>query len=480
MLRFILSILISLNMAALFAQKQPNVIVFFADDLRSDALGCYGNTHIKTPTIDSLAQHGTRFTNTYIQGSPHGALCAPSRAMLLTGKSYHRIHDKMQGHVTLAKTLQNQGYITYITGKWHNEKEVVADGFNYAKNVMFGGMSNHYQVYCQDLLPDGTFTDVRYKGFSTDIFTDTTIDFINTHDTNKPFFIYLPYTAPHDPRSPLPEYAALYKEANIPVPPNFMPYHPFYFGHNMDVRDEHLAPFPRTTKVISEQWADYAGLITHMDASMKKILDALKQRQLDENTLVVFLSDNGLAMGSHGLVGKQSTYEHCMNVPMIFSGPGLQKNATSNAFVYTLDVFPTLCELLNIDAPEQIDGQSFKQILKTQNDVHRSSIFLSYKEHHRAIRVGDFKLIRYPYIDKTVLYNLKTDPYELQDLSQLPKLKGTITQLLDELRKQQIVFADNAPLNVEKTYPLKWDYNSIQRNPDKWQPRYVIDKYFKE
>jgi hypothetical protein len=160
-------------------QKPPNVIIFFADDLRANALGCYGNSYIQTPTIDSLARNGVKFTNAYIQGSHHGALCAPSRAMLLTSKSYHRIKDKMKGHLTIAKQLRDVGYTTYMTGKWHNEREVVEESFDYARNVMFGGMSDHFKVYTQDLKPDRTFTDIEYKGFSTDIFSETMVDFVN-------------------------------------------------------------------------------------------------------------------------------------------------------------------------------------------------------------------------------------------------------------------------------------------------------------
>jgi arylsulfatase A-like enzyme len=462
------------------AQKPPNVIIFFADDLRASALGCYGNPYVKTPTIDSLAARGMRFTNTYIQGSHHGALCAPSRAMLLTGKSYHRIKDKMAGHETIAKRLKDRGYETYMTGKWHNEKQVVAESFSKARNVMFGGMSDHYQVYCQDLLPDGQFTDIEYKGFSTDIFGQTMMDFIDEHPKDKPFFMYLPFTAPHDPRSPLPEYAKMYNPAGMPLPPNFMPSHTFYFGHSMEVRDENLAPYPRTPEVMRAQWAEYAGLITHMDETIGKVIAKLKAENLTDNTLIIFLSDNGLAMGSHGLIGKQSAYEHCMNVPMIFSGPGIPQGTESDAFLYTLDILPTIADKLGIEKPDDLDGVSFEASFRHPETSYRESIFTSYMNHQRAIRVVDYKLIRYPYIDKTVLFNLKEDPFELNDLSNRPGSADKISELMTEMRNQQEKYGDHAPLVVEETVSEDWDYRTIDRKPDQWQPQEVIDKYFKD
>jgi arylsulfatase A-like enzyme len=461
------------------SQKPPNVIIFFADDLRASALGCYGNSYIQTPTIDSLARNGVKFTNAYIQGSHHGALCAPSRAMLLTSKSYHKIKDKMKGHIT-AKQLRDAGYTTYMTGKWHNEKEVVEEGFDYAENVMFGGMSDHFKVYTQDLKPDRTFTEIEHKGFSTDIFADTMIDFVDQHDTDKPFFMYLPFTAPHDPRSPLPEYAAMYNETSMPLPPNFMSVHPFSFGHKMEVRDENLAPYPRTAEVVRAQWAEYAGLITHMDDAINRVIQQLKKRGMDKNTIIVFASDNGLAMGSHGLIGKQSVYEHCMNVPVIMSGLDLPKSETRDAFVYTLDIYPTLCKLLNKPLPQDTDGKSLDSIIANPNAAVRENIFTSYMNHHRGLRRGNFKIIHYPYIGKTSLFNLETDPHELNDLGTNPKFQDKKNELMNELKKEQIAYGDKAPLYLDQLKPLEWDYRTIDRKPDRWQPQSVIDKYFKE
>lgn len=472
---FLLFVLFSSN---LFAQEKPNLIIFFADDLRKDALGCYGNSVIKTPTIDSLARNGTLFQQAYIQGSHHGALCAPSRAMLLTGKSYHRIKDKMKGHINLAMHLQKLGYKTYTSGKWHNEKEVLAESFDVAKDVMLGGMSDHFKVYCRDLKEDGSFTESTYKGFSTDIFSRNIQSFLEEHPKEESFFMYLPFTAPHDPRTPLPEYYQLYKNADMPLPGNFMPAHPFAFGHSMEVRDEYLAPFPRTESVMKEQWREYAGLISHLDDAIGSILETLKKKGLDKNTFVVFMADNGLAMGSHGLVGKQSVYEDCLNVPLVISGPKLPKNIQTEAKVLSIDLVPTLLELMELPKMEGVDGVSFESVFDLPTKIHRDRIFTAYMDHHRAIRVGNFKLIRYPYIDKTVLYDLAQDPLELKDISKEPKHQAMVKSMMQILQKEQERFGDKAPLYVEKTVSSEWDYTQIIRIPDPWQPTDVIEKYF--
>lgn len=478
MISKILFVLLLSPLLVIGQSKAPNVIIFLADDLRFDALGYNGNSYIKTPNLDSLASHGVRFNNTYIQGSHIGALCAPSRAMLLTGKSYFRIKDQMAGHENIAKKLKDNGYTTYLSGKWHNEPKVVAESFSFAKDIMFAGMSNHFQVPCQDLLPDGSFSEISYKGFSTDVFTEAMLGFIENHDSSKPFLMYLPFTAPHDPRTPSPQYAEMYK--TMPLPPNFMPLHPFSFGYPMGIRDEYLAPYPRTPEVIKEQWAEYAGMISHMDDAIGKIMHALKSRGLDKNTLVVFLSDNGLALGSHGLLGKQSAYEHSMKIPMLMSGLNLSENQENDQLIYSFDLFPTILELIGISTVENPDGKSFLQSIQNPKILHRESILLAYREHQRAIRKGDYKLIRYPFVDKVVLYNLKNDPYELVDLSAKPEMEFLSNYLMKELENQQQVYADSAALSVKGVLPLNWDYRTIKRTPDIHQPKSILDKYFKE
>lgn len=461
-----------------FAQK-PNIILILADDLRADALGCYGNIYIKTPHIDQLAQQGVRFQNAYILGGDQGAVCAPSRAMLLTGKSFFRVSDKMNGHTTLPLLLRKNGYQTFMTGKWHNEKEAVVAAFDHAENIMFGGMNDHFKTSMQTLRADGTFTDKVEKGFSTDVFCETALNFLDHHNSKTPFFAYIPFTAPHDPRSPLPQYAALYDENNIPLPANFMPLHPFSFGNSMDIRDEHLAGFPRTTQEIKGQLADYYGLISHLDDAVGRIMKKLKDKGLDKNTIVIFLADNGLALGSHGLMGKQNLYEHSMRIPMIMSGVGIPKNQVRNSFTYSLDIFPTICKMLQIASPNDLDGMNLSQTIMADKKV-RNEIFTAYISFQRAVRDERYKLIRFPKVNHTLLFDLKTDPYELINLAEKPEYQSKMAHLTTLLQKNQMRFGDKLPLNSTELLPKTWDYHTIKRVPDQWQPPYVLNKYFKK
>jgi arylsulfatase A-like enzyme len=462
------------------AQRRPNVLILFADDLRADALGCYGNPYVITPNIDRLATEGTQFTRAYILGGDQGAVCAPSRAMLLSGKSFFRVSDKLKGELTLPDYLRKNGYETFMTGKWHNEKEVVARGFDQARNLMFAGMSDHFQVPTQDLRPDGTFTEVTRKGFSTDIFGETAMQFLDQHDPKKPFFAYIPFTAPHDPRSPLPQYRKLYDEKGVPLPANFMPLHPFSFGNSMGIRDEFLAAYPRTPETIRSQTAEYYGLITHLDEVIGKILAKLKEKGLEENTLVIFAADNGLALGSHGLLGKQNLYEHSMHVPLIVKGRRIPAGRQSDAFVYLLDLFPTLCSYAGLPVPAGMDGKDLNPVLSGKSDGVRSELFTAYMSFQRSVRDGRYKLIRYPKVNYTQLFDLEHDPWELANLADKPEHAERVRKMTELLEKNQHIFGDNLPLTTSQPAPLSWDYHQLDRKPDAHQPKELVDKYFRK
>ena len=487
MQRIFLFILVFLSAKALPAQSthsrpaaRPNILFIFADDLRADALGSYGNTYVKTPVLDSLARQGTLFTQAYILGGHHGAICAPSRAMLMSGQSYFRVWDKLDGVRTMPMHLRERGYTTFMTGKWHNEPKAVAPSFDIAQNVLLGGMANHFEVSVHDLKPDGTFTEGVKKGFSTDVFTDTALEFLDTQNGQKPFFCYLPYSVPHDPRSPTPPFVKMYDTAGVPLPPNFMPLHPFSFGNSMSVRDEVLAPWPRTPDVIRAQTAEYYGLISHMDQAIGRLIQKLREKGLDKNTLIVFASDNGLALGSHGLMGKQSVYEHSMRVPLIMSGKGIPKNKKTDALAYLFDLFPTLCQYVGVPQPTGVDGKSLLPIIQGKAQSVRPYIMNAYMDFQRSIRDDRYKLIRYPAVDHTLLFDLKNDPYELANLADKPEHAQRVQALLAQLALEQKRYGDTALLTAAKILPLTWDYRTIERKPDQWQPQYLIDRYFKD
>ena len=462
-------------------KTKPNVLLILADDQRADALGCAGNTYIRTPYIDNLAKSGIRFSNAYIMGGHHGAISAPSRAMLMTGKYLFNVYDKLEGVKTMPMHFAANGYLTFATGKWHSEKSAFEKSFQKAMNVFLGGMSDHYNVPVRDMGPDGKLSEPVKKGFSTDIFSGSAIEFITEYaagDRKSPFFCYVAFTAPHDPYSPAPGYIDTYRDQSLPLPGNFMPLHPFQFD-DLLVRDENLSPWPRTPEIIRSALSDYYGLITHLDARVGDIVAVLKKNDLYKNTIIVYAADNGLAIGSHGLLGKQNLYEHSMKVPLIICGPGIPEGVTSEALVYLLDVYPTLSALCNVPSPEETNGVNLVPVISGSTDGVRSSVFTAYRNTVRAVRTDEWKLIRYPERDFTQLFNLRDDPMELNNLAYDDDYQTKVTQLLDLMKDWQVKANDTISITSGKILPLEYDYRRLIRKPDQFQPEYTLNKYFR-
>lgn len=460
---------------------KPNILFIFADDQRADALGCSGNEHIKTPNIDQLAKEGIRFTNSYVMGGHHGAVCAPSRAMLMSGKSLFHVYDKLDGVYTMPMHFAAAGYRTFGTGKWHNGAASFEASFQEGKNVFIGGMSDHFKVPSRNLV-DGKLTDPEDKSYSTDLFADAAESFIKEYAggfKESPFFCYLALTAPHDPRSPREDYIGMYNPDSLPLPGNFRPYHPFIF-ENFGIRDETLAPWPRTPEDIRASLADYYALISHLDKRIGELIRLLKDKGLYDNTIIVYAADNGLAIGSHGLLGKQNLYEHSTKVPLIMRGPSLPKDQTSDALVYLYDIFPTLSNLCGLPSPEAIDGTDLMPVIAGQS-AGRESLFTAYRNTVRAVRTDDWKLIRYPQRDMSQLFNLKQDPLELNNLATDEKNQGKLDEMMGKLSEWQKVTGDTAALVSDKVLPLEYDPAELERKrkADVHQPDYILERFFK-
>lgn len=459
-------------------RKSPNILFLFADDQRVDTIGAYGNDRIKTPTIDQLAHNGMNFRNAYCFGSPHGAVCQPSRAMLHTGRSlYHIPNLNMQGVKTLGEILGENGYQTFGTGKWHNGQESFARSFQLGKGIMFGGMSDHSKVPIVDMNADQSFSQQRMgESFSSQLFADAAIEFLANRDQDKPFFCYVSFTAPHDPRmSPAP-FDRMYSPDDMQLPKNFMPQHPFDNGQ-LTTRDEKLGAWPRTEKLIRHQTAEYYGLISHLDHQVSRILDQLKTNGDLENTIVVYAADHGLGIGSHGLLGKQSLYEHSMKAPLIINGPGIQHGSTE-ALVYLHDLFPTLLTYARVELPNRVDGLELQPLVEGSKKTIRKSLFLTYGKLMRAVRDERWKLIYYPQINRRQLFDLKNDPSELIDLSKDINHVEQTARMTGMLEAWQSFSSDNQPLQVENPRNSKVDLSGRERKPDRWQPKWIVDKYF--
>lgn len=405
--------------ASAHAQSRPNVLVLISDDQRPDTIAALGNPHIDTPNLDRLAREGFSFSRAYCMGSMSGAVCLPSRAMLNSGRTLWRVPMDLKDTPTWGQTMRQAGYATFGTGKWHNGRESFTRSFEYGASVFFGGMSDQFDVAAHD--PDGkggfTRTPDTKGRHTSELFADAAVRFVqDRRDDPRPLFVYVSFTAPHDPRTPPRRYLDKYDQANLPVPANFMPEHPFDNGE-MKVRDEQLAPWPRTESIVREHIAAYYGMISHMDEQIGRILEAWNAAGRGENAIIVFTSDHGLAIGSHGLLGKQNLYEHSTGAPLIVHGRGVPHGGSSKAFAYLLDIFPTVCEMAGVEPPAGVEGRSLYPIVAGRQTSVRDTIFTAYKDVQRAVRDERWKLLVYPKVGRSQLFDLQSDPYELHDLS---------------------------------------------------------------
>ncbi len=465
-------------------KKHYNILFLFADDQRPDTIGAWGNEHIQTPNLDKLVKAGISFRNAYCMGSMGGAVCVPSRAMVMSGRTLFRINNRLSGILTIGQYLRRLGYLTFGTGKWHNGAESFVRSFDLGPAVMLGGMSNHFAVPLSRMNDDRKMKKIDSKGqHSTEIYADAAVNFMKNYvgkkKTNgKPIFMYVAFQAHHDPRDAPKKYREMYYKNRPPLPKNFMPKHPFDNGQ-LRVRDEDLAGWPRTKEIVRDQLAEYYALITHMDVQIGRIIEALRESGEYENTIIVFAADHGLAVGSHGLLGKQNVYDHSMGTPMIFVGPGIPQNQQRDALVYLFDIFPTLCECNDLKIPNGVEGKSLLPVIRGKSKKVRDSIYLTYRMLQRAVRDGRWKLIAYPKINHFQLFDLKNDPAELKNLVNDPKqaqrvvrMKKLILQWETKLGKKGI------PLTSKNPGPKVTDFTKRPRKPDRWQPKWIRKKYF--
>ena len=475
---FIFILLLSFALIPDALSESPNILFILADDQRPDTIGAHGNSLIETPNLDTLVDEGYSFRRNYCMGSMHGAVCQPSRAMMMTGQAYFRIPMDLQGVETFPQRLQDEGYKTFITGKWHNKQPGVVKSFQQGEAVMMGGMSNHEAVPIVDIGENDDLVNKRTgEAFSSTLFADAAIEFLEQQSDEQPFLAYVSLTSPHDPRQPPEKYREMYYEKELPMPANFLPQHPFDNGR-LIVRDENLGGWPRTEPMVRDQLAEYYGMITHMDHQIGRIIETLEERGLRENTIIVYAADHGLAVGSHGLLGKQSVYEHSMGAPLIFAGPGVPKGE-SHSLTYLYDIFPTVFELIDIEVPD-VDGNSLVPIWSGSTESVRDSIFLAYEDEQRAVIEDRWKLIRYPKIDHTQLFDLWDDPHETINLADDPAYGQLVERLMPQLAHLQEHFGDQAPLHTDSVRPKDIDLTGTPREPDRWQPDWIVEKYFEE
>lgn len=430
-----------------FAAK-PNILHIHADDYRADGLRALGNSDLQTPNLDTLVQRGMTFTHCYTQGSMIGAVCTPSRTMLLTGRSWQRIPKAPAARANandpatfLPKVLAAAGYRTWHMGKGGNAFTPGIQSFE--TNITDDGNGK---------VPQSS------REFSSQRLADKTIEFLTSHskaDSSQPFYAYLAPPVPHDPRVAESQFHKLYDPAKLALSPAFMPQHPWDNGE-MAVRDELLAPWPRTPENTRQQLAEYYACLTGLDHHVGRIFKALQANGQWNNTVIVFTGDNGLSMGEHGLFGKQNLYEFGgMHVPCVIAGPGISHGKT-DSLIYLMDLFPTFCELGEATIPENVDGASLVPAMQGKSVAGREVLYTGYRDCMRAVRDQRWKLIRYPLVDRTQLFDLQADPRELNNLAYKPEHAAKVAELMGLLAKEMQRYDDKTPLTVANPKPAEW------------------------
>jgi arylsulfatase A-like enzyme len=445
---------LALQSAGVVSAARPNVLLIISDDQRPDTIAALGNPQIRTPNLDDLVRRGTAFT----RATCAHPLCYPSRAELRTGCTGFRNGTyselKLNPGVPLwPAAMKAAGYRTCYVGKWHAAGRPSKVGYEECDGLYGSGRpvaENYVDFRGRPATGYGGWqfqTDAGQRfpekgiGLTPNIsseFADAAIRLIQA-PSDRPFFLQVNFTAPHDPRLWPPGYEKKYDPAKLPLPNNFRAEHPFDHG-NIRGRDELLLPFPRTADDVQQELACYYAVISHMDEQIGRIFKALDDRGQRENTMIIFTADHGLAIGSHGLVGKQNMYEHTINVPLVIAGPGIPAGEWREAQCYLRDLFPTICDLTDLAAP-QVEGQSLAPVLRGEKPEIYPFIVGYFQDSQRMIREGDWKLIWYPKIDRWQLFNVTDDPDELRNLigdsahaGKIIDLRGKLARWLKEHR----------------------------------------------
>jgi arylsulfatase A-like enzyme len=442
---------LSLFASAAGAAEKPNILFIFSDDQVYESVGAHALTDIDTPNLDRLVHSGTSFSKAYNMGAWGGAVCIASRACLNTGVFLWNAESTAlevgQGkRQSWSQLLADRGYETYIAGKWHvagiNPNKV----FDHAGTVRPGMPKQKPAGYNRpkseaDYERGWKPWDEKQGGFWeggthwSEVLANEGVNFIESAaKKDAPFFMYLAFNAPHDPRQAPKEYVDRYPLDRIELPKSFVAQYEDQGPQGVPIiRDEKLAPFPRTEFAIKVNRQEYYASITHMDAQIGRILDALDASGKADKTWIIFSSDHGLSVGHHGLVGKQNMYEDAMCAPFIISGPGVKAGQELDVPIYIQDAMATALDIAG-EVPGNVDYKSVLPLLDGSVEKTHDSIYGAYMDTQRMIMKDGWKVIAYPQLKKVKLFNIEKDPLEMNDLSQNPEYANrlqALTQLLE-------------------------------------------------
>lgn len=449
--------LVADSQAASPAGPQPNVLFILCDDLRPDAVGCLGSKHVKTPQIDAIAADGVRFTNSFCTTS----LCSPSRASILTGL-YAHAHGVRNNFTELSADLptwpgrlQREGYATAYIGKWHmgEANDSPRPGFDWF--VSHKGQGKYFGT---EWNVNGQRRETP-KGYYTTVVTDYCLDWLTTQQ-DRPWALCLGHKAPHSFYFPEPKYEHAFDAVTVRYPasafqldtqPNWIrqrlpTWHGIY-GPLFDWRKNFPDRRPEAVTDFANMVRAYWGTVLSVDDSLGRLVAFLKETRQYDNTLIVFMGDNGLLEGEHGMVDKRTMHEPSIRVPLIARGPGLPTGATVTGQVLTEDIAPSILDLCAAQPLADIQGRSWRKLAgDAETDWRTGWVYeydyekqFPYTPNIRGIRTDRWKFIRYPHGDGSPdrhtpeLYDLKTDPLEVTNLAENPDFAAKRAKLEQHL-----------------------------------------------
>jgi len=445
------------------AAERPNLLFLFADDLTWRAVHALSGEDIETPNLDRLAARGTSFTQAYNSGAWQGAVCVASRTMLHTGRQLWRAKEAeasladywVRQHRLWPQLVAAAGYRTYMSGKWHLRCDPVKV-FDECRHIRPGMPKDGPAAYERpregkedawdpaDPLHGGYWQGGRHWS---EVVADDFEHFLEK-TSDKPWFMYLAFNAPHDPRQSPRGFLDRYPLERIALPPNFIPTHPHReaMGAPQSLRDEKLAPAPRTPHAVKVHRREYFAIITHLDAQIGRILDRLDASPAGKSTVICFTSDHGLSCGEHGLMGKQNPYDAAVRVPFLLAGPGIPAGKKVDARIYLQDIAPTFLALAGAPIPQDWDFKDLRPLWEGGGQG-RERIYFAYMREQRMLITGRHKWIVFPRAGVHQLFDLAADPFETKDLSQTAEGRVLAREIFAELRAEQKAMGD--PLDLE-------------------------------
>lgn len=418
------------------AAERPNILFIIADDQSPFDFKFYNQaSKLHTPVIDQLAADGMVFDGAYHMGSWSGAVCTPSRHMVMSGRTVWHIPSRMnrkrnpnEGNAglvpenlpeyTMAAVFNRAGYDTMRTCKKGNSYDGANKQFTVVRDASKRGGTEE--------------TGSAWHG-------KQVLDYLNEREKandKDPFLIYFGFSHPHDTRDGTPQLLEKYgsinhtKQTTLPepndkqpqMPPNWLPKHPFENSH-LNVRDEVSVSGVWTNRdeaTIRNELGREFACSENIDIQIGKVLDKLEAMGELDNTYIIYTADHGMAIGRHGLQGKQNLYQHTWRVPFVVKGPGIKSGTRAEGNIYLLDVLATICDLTGVEAPKTNEGESFKPVLMGEKDTVRDVLYGVYcggeKPGMRCVKKGDWKLLKYDVpsagVQETQLFNLAENPHE--------------------------------------------------------------------